>query len=109
MGQADVRRRLGDTPGWHTCGNPGVADLEPRTRAVVGQPDGLRASYRAHAEALVSALSFHSADAQTWPTAIADRATRVLGQPGVRLRLYPDLQQALPRAFTVSAESPSTQ
>ncbi|MET7898550.1 DUF6207 family protein [Streptomyces mirabilis] len=36
-------------------------------------------------------------------------ATRGPGQLGVRLRLYADLRQALPRPATAGAESPSAQ
>ncbi len=38
-------------------------------------------------------LAFQAAIARTWGTATADRTTRDVGQPGVRLRLYVDLRQ----------------
>ncbi|MFD3622534.1 DUF6207 family protein [Streptomyces sp. NPDC058676] len=34
--------------------------------------------------------------AQMWATSTDDRTTRDPGQPGVRLRMYADLRQALP-------------
>jgi hypothetical protein len=46
---------------------------------------------------------------QTGAVSTADRTTRDPGQPGVRLRLYADLRQALPGPDTAGAETPSTQ
>jgi hypothetical protein len=43
-------------------------------------------------------FAFQSAIARTWGTAIADRTTRDVGQPGVRLRLYVDLRQTIVQA-----------
>ncbi|MFI5681769.1 DUF6207 family protein [Streptomyces cellulosae] len=42
-------------------------------------------------------FAFQDAIARTWGTATADRASRDVGQPGVRLRLYVDLRQVLAR------------
>ncbi|MDQ1041963.1 DUF6207 family protein [Streptomyces sp. V4I2] len=40
-------------------------------------------------------FAFQETIARTWGTSIADRTTRDVGQPGVRLRLYVDLRQVL--------------
>ncbi|MFF9220777.1 DUF6207 family protein [Streptomyces viridosporus] len=40
-----------------------------------------------------TALAFQEALANRWATAVADRATREPGEPGVRLRCYLDLRQ----------------
>ncbi|WP_240468079.1 DUF6207 family protein [Streptomyces dangxiongensis] len=50
-----------------------------------------------------TALAFQQAVAARWATAVADRITREPGQPGVRLRCYVDLRQAL------DAQTPETQ
>ncbi|MFD7408563.1 DUF6207 family protein [Streptomyces sp. NPDC059866] len=42
-----------------------------------------------------SVFAFQNAIARTWGTSTADRTTRDVGQPGVRLRLYVDLRQVL--------------
>ncbi|GHE51326.1 DUF6207 family protein [Streptomyces capitiformicae] len=40
-------------------------------------------------------LAFQAAIARIWGTSTAERTTRDPGQPGVRLRMYTDLRQAL--------------
>ncbi|MEV0375732.1 DUF6207 family protein [Streptomyces sp. NPDC050636] len=42
-----------------------------------------------------TAFAFHEVIASRWATAAADRTPRDPGQPGVRLRAYVDLRQAL--------------
>ncbi|MER7982969.1 MULTISPECIES: DUF6207 family protein [unclassified Streptomyces] len=41
-------------------------------------------------------MAFQDAVARTWATAPAEHVTRDPGGPGVRIRLYTDLRQALP-------------
>ncbi|MFF0094699.1 DUF6207 family protein [Streptomyces canus] len=41
-------------------------------------------------------MAFQNAVTRTWATAPAEHVTREPGQPGVRIRLYADLRQALP-------------
>jgi hypothetical protein len=41
-------------------------------------------------------MAFQDAVARTWATAPAGQVTREPGRPGVRIRLYTDLRQALP-------------
>ncbi|MFE7763010.1 MULTISPECIES: DUF6207 family protein [Streptomyces] len=43
-----------------------------------------------------SVMAFRDAVVRTWATAPAEHVTREPGQPGVRIRLYTDLRQALP-------------
>ncbi|MFG3517633.1 MULTISPECIES: DUF6207 family protein [Streptomyces] len=38
--------------------------------------------------------AFQNTIARTWAASTADRTTRDVGQPGVRLRLYVDMRQA---------------
>ncbi|MGV9351685.1 DUF6207 family protein [Streptomyces spiralis] len=52
-------------------------------------------------------FAFQNAVAQRWATATSECTTRDPGQPGVRLRLYADLRQALPRPAADGAESSS--
>ncbi|MFH9970041.1 DUF6207 family protein [Streptomyces mirabilis] len=52
-----------------------------------------------------TALAFQRAVAQMWAASTADRTIRHPGQPGVRLRLYADLRQALPRPVTAPVRS----
>lgn len=42
-----------------------------------------------------TALAVQEALAARWATAVADHTTRELGEPGVRLRCYLDVRQAL--------------
>ncbi|MGP4009899.1 DUF6207 family protein [Streptomyces sp. 4N124] len=43
-------------------------------------------------------FAFQDAIARMWGTSIAERTTRDVGQPGVRLRMYTDLRQVLAQA-----------
>ncbi|WP_307841099.1 DUF6207 family protein [Streptomyces sp. GESEQ-4] len=43
-------------------------------------------------------FAFQDAIARTWGTSTAERTTRDVGQPGVRLRKYTDLRQVLAQA-----------
>ncbi|MGW1902249.1 DUF6207 family protein [Streptomyces hirsutus] len=42
-----------------------------------------------------TAFAFQTAISQRWATATAERTTREVGKPGVRLRCYVDLRQEL--------------
>ncbi|WGK50728.1 MULTISPECIES: DUF6207 family protein [Streptomyces] len=59
-----------------------------------------------------TALAVQTALAGRWATAVADRATRTPGEPGVRLRCYLDLRQevgpALHPCRAVSGEVPAS-
>ncbi|MFF0000929.1 DUF6207 family protein [Streptomyces avermitilis] len=106
MGQPMSDPRAGDTPGRHACGNPGVADLEPRTGAAVGpgRPQGVVRWPRGRP---CLGSQFPERGRPDTGDRIAKRTTRDVGQPGVRLRLYADLLQALPRPSTAGAEPSS--
>ncbi|ALV39357.1 DUF6207 family protein [Streptomyces sp. CdTB01] len=52
-------------------------------------------------------FAFQAAIARIWGTSPAERSTRDVGQPGVRLRMYADLRQALDEA-SPQERAPST-
>ncbi|MDF2273416.1 DUF6207 family protein [Streptomyces coacervatus] len=76
--------------------------MEPIQEAHVAEP-GLLVIDIAGADD-VTVMAFQDAVARTWGTATAARTTRDPGQPGVRIRLYADLRQALPRSAEAALE-----
>jgi hypothetical protein len=67
--------------------------VEPIQEVHVAEPGLLVIDVAGADDATV--MAFQEAVARTWGTATAERTTRDPGQPGVRLRLYADLRQAL--------------
>jgi hypothetical protein len=67
--------------------------MKPINEAHVAQP-GLAAVDVAAADDQ-TAFAIQEALAGRWPTAPADRVTRIPGEPGVRLRCYLDVRQNL--------------
>jgi hypothetical protein len=53
-----------------------------------------------------TALAFQRLLADGWATSTAERTTRDVDQPGVRLRCYPDLRQPIGPAMVPTAALP---
>ncbi|MGW5609361.1 DUF6207 family protein [Streptomyces sp. NPDC003753] len=66
--------------------------MKPITDAHIAEPGLIVVDVAAADEETV--FAFQEALAGRWATAPADRATRIPGEPGVRLRCYLDLRQA---------------
>ncbi|MFF9213990.1 MULTISPECIES: DUF6207 family protein [unclassified Streptomyces] len=75
--------------------------MEPFNEVHVSQPGLIVVDVAAGDDE--TALAFQQAIAQQWATAVADRTTREAGRPGVRLRCYVDLRQALNTQATQTA------
>lgn len=78
--------------------NPGahehvLTDVDPIREVHLSEPGLLVIDVAGADEATV--MAFQDAVARTWGTAAAERTTRDPGQPGVRIRLYTDLREAL--------------
>ncbi|MET9461084.1 DUF6207 family protein [Streptomyces canus] len=79
-----------------------LAGVDPIQEVHLSEPGLLVVDVAGADEATV--IAFQNAVTRTWATAPAEAVTREPGQPGVRLRLYADLRQALPGPV-VAAES----
>ncbi|MFE9677244.1 DUF6207 family protein [Streptomyces sp. NPDC006259] len=74
--------------------SPGVVPyMDPINEAHVSEPGLLVVDIAAADDA--TALAFQQLLAERWATATAERTTRDAGEPGVRLRCYPDLHQPI--------------
>ncbi|MGV9351843.1 DUF6207 family protein [Streptomyces spiralis] len=80
--------------------------MKPIQEMHVGEPGLLVIDVAGADDTTVFAVE--NAVAQRWATATSDRTVRDPGQPGVRLRLYADLRQALPLPAADGAGSSST-
>ncbi|MDQ1041966.1 hypothetical protein QFZ76_000202 [Streptomyces sp. V4I2] len=85
---------------------PVLTGVDPIQETHVSEPGLLVIDVAARDDETV--FAFRDVIAQMWATSTDDRTTRDPGRPGVRLRVYADLRQALPRPDTAEGESLGT-
>jgi hypothetical protein len=97
----DVASATDDSPGWvnpefeqNPAGHEHVlTGVDPIREVHLSEPGLLVVDVAGADEA--SVMAFRDAVVRTWATAPAEHVTREPGRPGVRIRLYTDLRQAL--------------
>ncbi|WP_234491015.1 DUF6207 family protein [Streptomyces sp. MBT33] len=110
--------RVGRRCHWQRPGrvNPRSAQNLRRAEHVLTDVDPIREAHLSEPGLLVidvagfddeTVFAFQAAIARIWGTSPAERSTRDVGQPGVRLRMYADLRQALDEA-SPQERAPST-